>query len=291
MPEKPPPPYTPPASPGLVGRILRRPPVDDPPVYVPSSKAELSEIVEVMSTRLFVARSAAGEVPFDDAFLALRHKPPASSNKDETEEGNRLGDETRERDQEKARHSFIRFVYDLVRFFCVKRRLLIFVLIKSRYPPENRTPIATFVNFCRNLSIAQFTLFQVKDVVAQTYSVEEEVQNPPWMQQKALVKGKMALPETPADLVQKVSHEVFVAFGLEKKAAKENMIIRWSQKKRDRVDQVLVRELHAEEVRLWTNYANDEVFVKDDLTSQILDVLVNDTVRVLKNIYAKRQHA
>jgi hypothetical protein len=40
---------------------------------------------------------------------------------------------------------------------------------------------------------------------------------------------------------------------------------RWSQKRRDRVDQILVRELHSEE-SAWTDYAEDEAEVKDQVS-------------------------
>ena len=62
---------------------------------------------------------------------------------------------------------------------------------------------------------------------------------------------------------------------------------RWSQKRRDRVDQILVRELHSEE-SAWTDYAQDEAEVKDQLSENILEVLVVDTVKVLTDVWMKR---
>ena len=73
-----------------------------------------------------------------------------------------------------------------------------------------------------------------------------------------------------------------VAFGYEKRAAKENLIVRWSpQKRRDRVDQILVRELHSEE-KEWTDYAQDETQVKDSVTDSLFELLLADTVDQLK---------
>ena len=73
-----------------------------------------------------------------------------------------------------------------------------------------------------------------------------------------------------------------VAFGYEKRAAKENLIVRWSpQKRRDRVDQILVRELHSEE-KEWTDYAQDETLVKDSVTDSLFELLLADTVDRLK---------
>ena len=88
-------------------------------------------------------------------------------------------------------------------------------------------------------------------------------------------------------IVDLITREVMVAFNHEKRSQKENMIIRWSQKKRDRVDQVLVRELHAEEPS-WTNYEEDEAQVKSDLAQVIMDNLINDTVTAFKRIMYKK---
>ena len=63
---------------------------------------------------------------------------------------------------------------------------------------------------------------------------------------------------------------------------------RWSQKRRDRVDQILVRELHSEE-SAWTDYSADEANVKDQLTESLLDMMLLDTVNVFAKIYEKKQ--
>ena len=76
---------------------------------------------------------------------------------------------------------------------------------------------------------------------------------------------------------------MLVFFGFERRAQKENLIVRWSQKKRDHVDQILVRELHAEE-QDWTDYSVDEAIVKDQLTDNIMSLLVEDLVRELRAI-------
>jgi hypothetical protein len=136
----------------------------------------------------------------------------------------------------------------------------------------------------------RFVFDLVKNIVSETFKVETEEQNPPWMHQKPLTKGHKALPHNENSLVKLVSHEVMVAFNHEKRAEKENMIIRWSQKRRDRVDQVLVRELHAEEAS-WTKYEDDEVHVKDDLSGLIMDALISDTARAFKKVLFDRQSA
>ncbi|XP_034608016.1 centrosome-associated protein 350-like isoform X2 [Trachemys scripta elegans] len=57
--------------------------------------------------------------------------------------------------------------------------------------------------------------------------------------------------------------------------------------KRDRVDLILIQELHKEESQ-WTDYAEDELAVKMRVTEDIFDSLVLDTIRVLKKISLKR---
>ncbi|XP_030391706.1 centrosome-associated protein 350-like isoform X2 [Gopherus evgoodei] len=57
--------------------------------------------------------------------------------------------------------------------------------------------------------------------------------------------------------------------------------------KRDRVDLILIQELHKEESQ-WTDYAEDELAVKMRVTEDIFDSLVLDTIGVLKKISLKR---
>ena len=75
-----------------------------------------------------------------------------------------------------------------------------------------------------------------------------------------------------------------------KKVSRENLLVSWAGKKRDRVDEILVRELQEEEA-LWTNYNEDEVMVKDQMTEALLDSLISDTARVFADIYKKIQNS
>lgn len=123
----------------------------------------------------------------------------------------------------------------------------------------------------------------VAEIFEAVYSCEAEEQNPPWMPQKSLAKERLSLPKTEAQLVSRVQREALIFFGMEKRAGKENLIVRWSQKKRDRVDQILVRELHTEEAS-WIDYSKDEALVKDQLSEAIMNLLVQDTVKEMARI-------
>ena len=107
------------------------------------------------------------------------------------------------------------------------------------------------------------------------------------MTQKPLLKARLSLPKDPDSLSKIIGREVMVAFGFEKRASKENLIVRWSpQKRRDRVDQILVRELHSEE-KEWTDYTYDETLVKDSVTDSLMEVLITDTVEHIKHTLVK----
>ena len=131
----------------------------------------------------------------------------------------------------------------------------------------------------------RFLFDLTKDIMKEVYSVEKEDQNPAWMRQKSLSFGIRNIPANTEELQALVRRRVLVAFHHEKRAAKENLIIRWSHKRRDRVDQVLVRELHGEE-STWIDYEADEIHVKDELSNTLLDSLISDTVQAFKKVPA-----
>ena len=221
---KPPPPYSPPSpqpsSPlgGDTPRSPRRPPPVKPeaPCYVPSSKTELSNLVDKISKKLLLDRDCLKLTDVDVQDLC-QDQPEASQGTE-------------------SYQTFVRFVTDLVTH-----------LMENMLNPA------------------------------------KEKQNPPWMRQKPLIKQVQSIPEDDEALINLINEQVQVAFHHQKKAEKESLIIRWSHKKRDRVDQVLVRELHAEEAA-WTNYDDDEVQVKDELTLVIMDALINDTIQAFSRV-------
>ncbi|XP_072520926.1 uncharacterized protein [Salminus brasiliensis] len=54
--------------------------------------------------------------------------------------------------------------------------------------------------------------------------------------------------------------------------------------KRDRVDYILIQELHSEE-RQWVDYSTDQITVKIRLAEEIFRLLLDDTISVLNHIY------
>ncbi|XP_056387910.1 centrosome-associated protein 350 [Hyla sarda] len=64
-------------------------------------------------------------------------------------------------------------------------------------------------------------------------------------------------------------------------------MMKFGRKKRDKVDHILVQELHEEEAQ-WVNYDEDELFVKMQLADGIFEALIRDTIQVLQSIQNKK---
>ena len=131
----------------------------------------------------------------------------------------------------------------------------------------------------------RFVSDAVREIAAEAYAAETTEQNPVWMPQKPLRKMLMSVPASEESLVAHVQAELKVLFGFERRARRENLMVRWTPgKRRDRVDQILVRELHAEESS-WTDFTDDQTLVKDNVSDAIMDLLIDDTVRALKKAF------
>ena len=106
------------------------------------------------------------------------------------------------------------------------------------------------------------------------------------MQQLPLAQKRFLIPKSLDALVEKVQTEIGSDLKLTKKFGKENLLVRWAGKKRDRVDEILVRELQEEEA-VWVNYGEDEVEVKEQMADILLEELISDTARVFAEIQQK----
>ncbi|XP_059353020.1 uncharacterized protein LOC130688904 [Daphnia carinata] len=85
------------------------------------------------------------------------------------------------------------------------------------------------------------------------------------------------------ELVEAVESAVLVQMNYQPRLLRENQLARWSQKKRDRVDEILVRELQVEE-KLWTDFSSEEVQVKHQTADAILDMLLDETAYICNQI-------
>ncbi|XP_068174879.1 centrosome-associated protein 350 [Antennarius striatus] len=87
-----------------------------------------------------------------------------------------------------------------------------------------------------------------------------------------------------------IAAEVLKLYGLRKDQTQKTdwqKMLKFGRKKRDRVDHILVQELHEEETQ-WVYYDEDELFVKMQLADSIFDSLLKDTANILTVIYDNR---
>lgn len=127
-----------------------------------------------------------------------------------------------------------------------------------------------------------------KEAFAELYQSDYEKPGPSWTKPNVKTKPVIKIPKTIDELNEYVNKEVATLFGFKTKLQRENMVMRWSRKRRDRVDELLAREAQAEEDE-WTKFHHDELAVKNELTVAILDTLIFETTNVVKTVYAKKR--
>lgn len=134
---------------------------------------------------------------------------------------------------------------------------------------------------------AKFLFDICKELAVEHYAQFKKEIGPSWThltkKQKLLFNG----PMDKVGLEKYLSKKLRQLFGYEKVELRENAIISWSRKKRDHVDEILVLESQAEESQ-WTNYDCDELYVKNEVTNEIMNMLLSETAEVLNNVLKKK---
>ncbi|XP_069837260.1 centrosome-associated protein 350 isoform X2 [Dendropsophus ebraccatus] len=103
------------------------------------------------------------------------------------------------------------------------------------------------------------------------------------------VKDPNDMKEVKSFLISEVLHLLSLRKEHNQKTDWQRMM-KFGRKKRDRVDHILVQELHEEEAQ-WVNYDEDELFVKMQLADGIFEALIRDTIQVLQSIQNKRNQS
>ncbi|XP_029684474.1 centrosome-associated protein 350 isoform X2 [Takifugu rubripes] len=130
------------------------------------------------------------------------------------------------------------------------------------------------------------------EILQEIYTEDPNINQPQWVKPR---RGKSSYyrVKTQRDVIKTqefIAAEVLKLYGLTKDHSQKTdwqKMLKFGRKKRDRVDQILVQELHEEEAQ-WVNYDEDELFVKMQLADSIFDALLKDTVSVLNEIYEKK---
>ncbi|KAM3876103.1 centrosome-associated protein 350 [Diretmus argenteus] len=131
------------------------------------------------------------------------------------------------------------------------------------------------------------------EIFLEIYAEDPNAHQPQWVKPRRVNSSYVHRVKTPGDItkVQEfITAEVLKLYGLKKDQNQKTdwqKMLKFGRKKRDRVDHILVQELHEEEAQ-WVNYDEDELFVKMQLADSIFEALLKDTVNVLTQIYDKR---
>ncbi|XP_071522908.1 uncharacterized protein [Panulirus ornatus] len=128
-----------------------------------------------------------------------------------------------------------------------------------------------------------------RELVSKVYQLQHAPLPPPWVKQPYPPTRMLFILHTKskAALYSYVEDQSKVLFGWKPSSEKESLMVRWAWKYRDLVDQILVKEVQAEESS-WTHYDEDEAAVKAQVASEILDTLIAETVTLVVSILARK---
>ncbi|KAG8436795.1 hypothetical protein GDO86_007759 [Hymenochirus boettgeri] len=133
----------------------------------------------------------------------------------------------------------------------------------------------------------------ILQIFEEIYSADSRELQPPWKKSSRVLPAyarRVRDPQSLQEIKTFIVDEVLSLLGLKKELNHKTdwqRMMKFGRKKRDRVDHILVKELHEEETQ-WVNYDEDELFVKMQLADGIFEALIRDTVHVLQSIQEKK---
>ncbi|XP_071420717.1 centrosome-associated protein 350 isoform X1 [Pithys albifrons albifrons] len=133
-----------------------------------------------------------------------------------------------------------------------------------------------------------------REIFGEIFAEDPNLNQPIWMKPCRVASAYFRRVKDPNDLGEIksfIAAEVLKLFSLRKEPNHKTdwqKMMKFGRKKRDRVDHILVQELHEEEAQ-WVNYDEDELCVKMQLADGIFEALIRDTVDVLNQINEKQR--
>ncbi|NXG77419.1 CE350 protein, partial [Baryphthengus martii] len=133
-----------------------------------------------------------------------------------------------------------------------------------------------------------------REIFGEIFAEDPNLNQPIWMKPCRIASTYFRRVKDPSDLDEVksfIAAEVLKLFSLRKEPNHKTdwqKMMKFGRKKRDRVDHILVQELHEEEAQ-WVNYDEDELCVKMQLADGIFEALIRDTVDVLNQINEKQR--
>ncbi|XP_029563160.1 centrosome-associated protein 350 isoform X1 [Salmo trutta] len=131
------------------------------------------------------------------------------------------------------------------------------------------------------------------EIIQEIFAEDPNAHQPQWVKPRRMNSSYFHRVKSPGDITRVqvfITTEVLKLYGLKKDHNQKTdwqKMLKFGRKKRDRVDHILVQELHEEESQ-WVNYDEDELYVKMQLADGIFDALIKDTAEVLSQIQEKR---
>ncbi|XP_053463940.1 centrosome-associated protein 350 isoform X1 [Nycticebus coucang] len=132
-----------------------------------------------------------------------------------------------------------------------------------------------------------------KEIFEEIFAEDPNLNQPVWMKPcriNSTYFRRVKNPNNLDEIKNFIATEVLKLFSLKKEANHKTdwqKMMKFGRKKRDRVDHILVQELHEEEAQ-WVNYDEDELCVKMQLADGIFETLIKDTIDVLNQISEKQ---
>ncbi|KAM5239084.1 centrosome-associated protein 350 isoform 2-T2 [Ctenodactylus gundi] len=132
-----------------------------------------------------------------------------------------------------------------------------------------------------------------KEIFEEIFAEDPNLNQPVWMKPCRINSSYFRRVKNPNNLDEIknfIATEVLKLFCLKKETNHKTdwqKMMKFGRKKRDRVDHILVQELHEEEAQ-WVNYDEDELCVKMQLADGIFETLIKDTIDVLNQISEKQ---
>ncbi|OPJ76867.1 centrosome-associated protein 350 isoform F [Patagioenas fasciata monilis] len=135
-----------------------------------------------------------------------------------------------------------------------------------------------------------------REIFGAIFAEDPNLNQPVWMKPCRITSAYFRRVKDPNNLDEVksfIAAEVLKLFSLRKEPNHKTdwqKMMKFGRKKRDRVDHILVQELHEEEAQ-WVNYDEDELCVKMQLADGIFEALIRDTIDVLNQITEKQRSA
>ncbi|KAK9403894.1 putative centrosomal protein [Crotalus adamanteus] len=133
-----------------------------------------------------------------------------------------------------------------------------------------------------------------REIFEEIFAEDPNLNQPLWMKPSRIISGYFRRVKDPSDLEEIkvfITTEVLKLLNLRKESNNKTdwqKMMKFGRKKKDRVDHILVQELHEEEAQ-WVNYDEDELYVKMQLADGIFEALIRETIDLLNQITEKQK--